>query len=408
MFNRLFDTTLRRLIGTGTLTVIDAEGTSRTYGSGSSPQCTVRFTDPDLPRKLLANPDLALGEAYMDERLTIEEGDLPDFLALILANRGAGHTALPIEAHLAMRRSLRRAAQRNPVSRAQRNVAHHYDLSGALYDLFLDEDRNYSCAYFKTPNDTLEVAQAQKKAHIARKLLLEPDMRVFDIGCGWGGLALTLARDHGARVLGVTLSEEQHKVANERVQAAGLADRIEIRLADYRTVTGSFDRVVSVGMFEHVGVPHYREYFSHVRQRLTEDGVALIHTIGRNTPPGSTSPWIDKYIFPGGYVPALSEMMAPIEKERLWVTDVEVWRLHYAETLRHWRERFEANIDAARALYDERFCRMWRYYLTASEMSFRHFNQNVFQVQIARRQDAVPLTRDYLYEGLKQDGPVAG
>ncbi|MFD0980538.1 class I SAM-dependent methyltransferase [Tropicimonas aquimaris] len=397
MWNRVLDTSLRRLVGTGTLTVVDAEGSARTYGAGDAPRVTVHLKDPDLAQKLLRNPDLALGEAYMDGRLTIEEDDLPALMALLLMNRGDGRTIPAIQANLALRQMLRRAAQTNPLPRAQANVAHHYDISQALYDLFLDADLNYSCAYFRHPDDTLETAQAQKKAHIAAKLRLEPDMRVFDIGCGWGGMALTLARDHGARVLGVTLSEEQHRVASQRVQEAGLAERIELRLADYRTVTGSFDRVVSVGMFEHVGVPHYREYFSHVRDRLTGDGVALIHTIGRYTPPGSTSPWITKYIFPGGYVPALSEVMAAVEKERLWTTDVEVWRLHYAETLLKWRERFETNIDAVREMFDERFCRMWRYYLVASEMSFRHHNQVVFQLQLARRQDAVPLTRDYLH-----------
>ncbi|MDE3239503.1 MAG: class I SAM-dependent methyltransferase, partial [Paracoccaceae bacterium] len=282
-------------------------------------------------------------------------------------------------------------------SRARRNVAHHYDLSGELYDLFLDEDRQYSCAYFADPSMTLEEAQRAKKAHIANKLLLEPGMTVLDIGCGWGGLGLTLARDYGARVVGVTLSEEQHKVATRRAKEAGLSDRVEFRLCDYRTVTETFDRVVSVGMFEHVGVPHYREYFSAVHDRLAPDGVALIHTIGRVTPPGSTSPWILKYIFPGGYVPALSEMMSAVEKNALWSTDIEVWRMHYAYTLRHWHDRFVAKQDKAKALYDERFCRMWRYYLIASEMSFRHYGQCVFQVQLARRQEAVPLTRTYLY-----------
>jgi cyclopropane-fatty-acyl-phospholipid synthase len=222
-------------------------------------------------------------------------------------------------------------------------------------------------------------------------------MRVLDIGCGWGGMALTLARDHGARVVGVTLSEEQHRIAARRVREAGLEGRVEIRLADYRSVTGTFDRVVSVGMFEHVGVPHYGEYFATLSDRLAEGGVALVHTIGRMGPPGVTSPWIGKYIFPGGYIPALSEMTAAIERQPLYMTDVEIWRLHYAETLRHWHDRFVANEDRARALYDDRFCRMWRYYLVAAEMTFRHNWQCVFQVQLAHRQEAVPLTRDYLY-----------
>jgi cyclopropane-fatty-acyl-phospholipid synthase len=289
------------------------------------------------------------------------------------------------------------ARQFNPAGRSRANVAHHYDLSGALYDLFLDADRQYSCAYFARPGMTLEQAQEAKKAHIAAKLLLEPGMRVLDIGCGWGGMALTLARRHGARVLGVTLSQEQHRVATERARAAELSGQVEFRLADYRSVEGTFDRILSVGMFEHVGVPHYRTYFRTLCDRLAPDGVALVHTIGRAAPPGATNPWIAKYIFPGGYCPALSEVAAAVEKEGLWQTDIEVWRLHYAETLRHWHDRFMANIDTARALYDERFCRMWRFYLVASELTFRLNRQCVFQIQLARRQDAVPLTRDYLH-----------
>ncbi|WP_106206551.1 SAM-dependent methyltransferase [Aliiruegeria haliotis] len=397
MWSGLLDRLLERIVHDGRLTVRGAGVVERTYGNGSGPQVTIWLHDPTLPRRLILNPDLALGEAYMDQDLTIDGDDLPGFLALLLMNRGAGKSGWAIRLNLGLRRLLRRVQQYNPLQRARQNVAHHYDLSGALYDLFLDEDRQYSCAYFRSPEDTLEQAQAQKKAHIARKLRLEPGMRVLDIGCGWGGMALTLAGEHGAHVLGVTLSREQHAVAQQRAEMAGLADRAEFRLMDYREVTGEFDRIVSVGMFEHVGVPHYREYFGHVRDRLTVDGIAVVHTIGRNTPPGSTSPWISKYIFPGGYLPALSEVMAAVEKERLWTTDVEVWRLHYAETLRHWRERFAANEGAALALYDARFCRMWRYYLTASEMSFRYHNQVVFQVQLSRRQDAVPLTRDYLY-----------
>jgi cyclopropane-fatty-acyl-phospholipid synthase len=296
---------------------------------------------------------------------------------------------------------MRAIDQHNPMTIARKNVAHHYDLSGALYDLFLDSDKQYSCAYFRHPDDTLEQAQAQKKAHIAGKLLLEPGMRVLDIGCGWGGMALTLARDYGANVLGVTLSEEQHKVATARAAAEGLQDKVEFRLTDYRKVQDRFDRIVSVGMFEHVGVPHYGEYFTQVHDKLTEDGVALIHTIGRAFPPGYTNPWIAKYIFPGGYVPAMSEVMKAVEQKDLWVTDVEVWRLHYAETLRHWHARFMANRDKVARLYDERFCRMWRYYLIAAEMTFRYNRQCVFQFQISRRQDAVPLTREYLYADLQ-------
>lgn len=396
MWERLLGQMLHSLIRKGRLRVILPSGAVRSFGD-DGPEVIVHLTDPDLPRRIVLNPDLAVGEAYMDGSFTIEGDDLHGFLGLVLENRGNGASSLPLKVNQTVRRAMRRLQQNNPIARARRNVAHHYDLSGDLYDLFLDEDRQYSCAYFRTPDDTLEQAQIQKKQHIAAKLLLEPGMRVLDIGCGWGGTALTLARDFGVHVTGVTLSREQHKLATARAAEAGLSDRIDIRLTDYRQVTDQFDRIVSVGMFEHVGAPHYREYFGFVRDHLTEDGVALIHTIGRMEPPGTTSPWILKYIFPGGYVPAMSEALSAIERERLWVDDVEVWRLHYADTLRHWYARFVANEDKARALYDERFCRMWRYYLVASEMTFRSYRQAVFQFQLSRRQDAVPLTRDYLY-----------
>jgi len=336
------------------------------------------------------------GEVYMDGTVVIENDDLYGMLSLLLANAAVAPRNWR-EWTMKLHRLMRWVEQFNPADRSKRNVAHHYDLSGELYDLFLDEDRQYSCAYFRQADYTLEEAQSAKKHHIAKKLLIEPGMTVLDIGCGWGGLALTLARDYGARVLGVTLSEEQHKVAVQRARDAGLEDQVEFRLCDYRSVSGQFDRVVSVGMFEHVGVPQYRTYFRTVHDRLAPDGIALIHTIGRPTPPGATSPWITKYIFPGGYCPSLSGTMAAMGKEHLYGADVAIWRLHYAETLGNWYDRFMANIDGAKALYDERFCRMWRYYLIASELTFRHNNQCVFQIQLAHKQDAVPLTRDYLY-----------
>ena len=398
MWDRILDRLLRSLIRDGNLTVQMPSGARQSYGNGSGPAVTVTLHDPALPGRLVRGPDMALGEAYMDQTLTVENDDLAGFLALLLRNAADGRAdwwRYPLER---AQRLLRLAQQITPAPRARANVAHHYDLSGGLYDLFLDPDRQYSCGYFKTPDDTLEQAQAQKKAHIAAKLRLAPGMRVLDIGCGWGGMALSLARDHGVQVLGITLSLEQHRIATARAAEAGLGGQVEFRLTDYRAVTGKFDRIVSVGMFEHVGVPQYRTYFRQVRDLLAPDGVALIHTIGRTTPPGITSPWITRYIFPGGYCPALSEVMPAVQSSGLWTTDIEVWRLHYAETLRHWRKRFEANIDRAAALYDDRFCRMWRYYLTASEMTFRHYGQCVFQIQLAHRQDAVPLTRDYLYK----------
>lgn len=397
MWEKAFEVFLSRLVEKGTLVVTLPSGRVVRAGQGA-PEIAVTLHDPALPRRLCLTPEMALGEAYMDGTLTIAGDDLRGLMTLVTRNVARAQQ-LPLWGGIAGRlRDLKRGFdQWNPAHRAQANVAHHYDLSGALYDLFLDADKQYSCAYFRDPGMTLEEAQAAKKAHIAGKLLLEPGMRVLDIGCGWGGMALTLARDHGARVVGVTLSEEQIKLARERAKAAGLEDRVEFHLMDYRKVEGPFDRIVSVGMFEHVGVPHYREYFGKVRDLLTPDGVALIHTIGRLRPPTSTSPWITKYIFPGGYCPALSEVTAAIEKERVEQTDIEVWRHHYAMTLRHWHDRFVGRIEEAKRLYDERFCRMWRFYLIASELTFVEGHQVVFQLQLARRKDAVPLTRDYLY-----------
>lgn len=397
MWDRLFLDFLDKIFRLGRLTVITADGKVHGFGDGTgAPSVTVRLLEADLPRRIVLNPDLAVGEAYMDGRLLIEGDALHDFFALVLTNltrRQLTWWQAPIRLS---QQALRGVAQHNPISRAQSNVAHHYDLSGELYDLFLDEDRQYSCAYFPDPDMTLEQAQAAKKAHVAKKLLLEPGMSVLDIGCGWGGTALTLARDFGVTVVGVTLSTEQHALAVKRAEEAGLSDRVEFRLSDYRAVTGTFDRIVSVGMFEHVGAPHYREYFRTIERLLTPDGVALVHTIGRQTPPGYTSAFIRKHIFPGGYIPALSEIAAALEDTALWTTDIEVWRLHYALTLRHWHDRFMARQDRARDLYDDRFVRMWRYYLVASEMSFRHDRRCVFQIQLSRRQDAVPLVRDYM------------
>jgi len=401
MWEKLFDRMLRVIMQTGSFEVTMPSGVRRSYGDGSGATVKVRIHDTATLRKILVSPELGLGEAYMDGDLSIEDDDLRGLLSVIVANLGKDHSTGWQKFLTNWRKFKRRALQYNPVGTAQRNVAHHYDLSGELYNLFLDSDRQYSCAYFRTPGDSLDDAQKGKKTHIASKLLIEPGMRVLDIGCGWGGMGLTLARDFGARVVGVTLSEEQHRVAQSRAEAESLSDMVEFRLMDYRNVNETFDRIVSVGMFEHVGAPHYNEYFHHVRDRMTEDGIALIHSIGRSTPPGATSPWILKYIFPGGYIPSISEVMQAVEHQNLWPTDIEIWRLHYAETLRHWSDRFMTNIEQVKSLYDERFCRMWRFYLAASEMTFRHNRQFVFQLQIARRQDAVPLTRDYLY-GMNQ------
>ncbi len=342
------------------------------------------------------NPGLAAGEAFMDGRLIIEQGTLYDFLDLCLVGinerKRSGFGGIP----RTLGQLLRHLHQYNPIGRAQRNVAHHYDLSSRLYELFLDADRQYSCAYFEAPDIDLDSAQRMKKRHLAAKLMIRPGQRVLDIGCGWGGLGLYLAQTCGAEVTGVTLSAEQHRVANDRAAEAGLSHIARFELGDYRDLGGEFDRIVSVGMFEHVGVGHYQEFFDKVRSLLPKDGIALLHSIGNAEGPSWTNPWIRKYIFPGGYIPALSEVLPKVENAGLWVTDIEILRLHYAETLRAWRRRFEANRQAIVDLYDERFARMWEFYLVGSELFFRRLGGMNFQIQMARERDAAPLTRDYI------------
>ena len=398
MWDTTFDRMARRFIRQGQLTVIYPTSEARVYGTGQ-PEARMHIRTRAALRQLCLAPELALGEGYMDGTIEIGGNDeLEALLRLLLRNRrpDAFPAYLRMIEHLKFR--ARSWVQRNTARSAKANVSHHYDISDDLYRLMLDADMQYSCAYFTHPDMTLEEAQTAKKAHIARKLLIEQDMEVLDIGCGWGGMALTLARDYGARVTGVTLSENQLATAKARAREAGLDDRINFRLMDYRDLDQRFDRIVSVGMLEHVGLPHYGEYFSKVADLLAPDGVALIHSIGRVAPPMSQSPWINKYIFPGGYVPSLSELMPAIENSRLWQTDIEVWRLHYAKTLRIWRDRFDANIGTVRGWYDERFIRMWRYYLTACIMGFEEQDQCVYHLQLAHQRDAVPLTRDYLHD----------
>jgi cyclopropane-fatty-acyl-phospholipid synthase len=389
---------LRRLVRRGTLDIIDAGGRTHRFAGEAGPSLTVRLHDRALEWKLFLNPRLYLGEAFMDGTLTVENAAIYDFLEFAAINMALAPKNLLTPLYEGFGRSFRVLQQFNPLSRARQNVAHHYDLSDTLYDLFLDADRQYSCAYFTGSDQTIEEAQGKKKRHIAAKLLLKPGQSVLDIGCGWGGLALYLARECGVSVTGLTLSTEQLKVAERRAAAAGLADRVRFELLDYRQATGRYDRIVSVGMFEHVGVVHYNTFFRKVGELLTEDGVALLHTIGRQDGPGITNPWMRKYIFPGGYSPALSEVVPVVERVGLWVTDVEVLRLHYAETLRAWRQRFNANRERVRALYDERFCRMWEFYLAGSEIAFRHQGHVNFQIQLAKRVDSVPMTRDYMVD----------
>lgn len=407
---------LRYVVKKGHLTVYESSGRSWSVGDGSKPSVTLHLRDRSIGREIALNPHLKFGEGYMDGRLDITEGDVWDLMDLLGINVGTGY-GTPLAAFIGrLRRVYRRLLQYNPIGRAQENVAHHYDLDGRLYDLFLDTDRQYSCAYFDPADATLDDAQLAKKRHIAAKLALEPNTRILDIGSGWGGLGLYLAQMGDVDVTGVTLSEEQHTLSNARADARGLADRVRFQLQDYRLLEPSFDRIVSVGMFEHVGVGHYREYFQQVARLLADDGVALIHSIGRIDGPGTTNPWVAKYIFPGGYIPALSEVLPAIEQAGLFVTDVEILRLHYAETLRHWRERFTANRDRAKDIYDERFCRMWEFYLAASEASFRHMGFMVFQVQLTKEVAALPPTRRYIddaeaqylrREGLTRSNPNA-
>lgn len=404
MWERILHSMLSRLVTRGDLRVTWPDGSETRYGAGAPPQASVTLCDRGTVRSLCLSPVLALGEGYMDGRIEIADDDLHPLLSLLQRARERGGRMPPwIEFANNAQLALSIFLQRNSPISARANVAHHYDLSDELYRLFLDEDMQYSCAYFTDPDMSLEAAQEAKKAHIAAKLRLEPGMRVLDIGCGWGGMALTLARDHGAHVTGVTLSKNQLATARSRVDAAGLSDQVEIRLQDYRNVKDTFDRVVSVGMLEHVGRPQFRTYFQKVADVLAPNGISLIHTIGRSSRPSPTSPWIDKYIFPGGYVPSMSDLVPEIERAGLWMADIEVLRGHYGPTLQRWRDRFEANLDQVREMYDERFVRMWRFYLVACQTAFEEQHQGVFHFQLSKEQDAVPLTRDYLYSGSPEE-----
>jgi len=387
---------LRSFVRVGELVVIDADGQSHLFSGAPGPRVTMRLTDRSLYRKLFLNPELHAGEAYMDGRLRFEGSTLRDFLTLFSVNRlSLGNQPLQ-KALRRISRGLKRFQQANPVGKAQRNVAHHYDLGNAFYKLFLDEGMQYSCAYFLDDSDSLEEAQRNKLRLIAAKLDLKPGLRILDIGSGWGDLALYLATMEEVDVTGVTLSTEQHALANEKAQRAGLGDRVRFELQDYRNVAGRFDRIVSVGMFEHVGVHHYGEFFAKINELIADDGLMLLHSIGHMSPPGTASPWLRKYIFPGAYSPALSEVFTAVEQASLWVTDLEFLRLHYAKTLAHWCRRFEANRARIAEMYDERFCRMWEFYLISAEMMFRTGSQLVFHMQLARRRDAAPIVRDYV------------
>jgi cyclopropane-fatty-acyl-phospholipid synthase len=394
--DRLLRFLLGHFIRRGNIRVTTSRGAVFTLGDGTGKPVAFRFVTRAAEWALLRDPELTFGESYMDGSLVVEQGSIADVLKVVMRQQ---QDEPPQWARLQgwVRFLRRRWAQFNPRRRSRQNVAHHYDLDGRLYSLFLDADRQYSCAYFETADQSLDDAQLAKKRHLAAKLLLRPGQNVLDIGCGWGGLALYVAELTGASVTGVTLSQEQFGIATSRAAEKHLSDKAQFRLQDYRDIGEKFDRIVSVGMFEHVGVNHYNRFFQRVRDLLTDDGVALIHYIGRSDQPCATNAFIARYIFPGGYIPALSEVMPAIERSGLIVTDIEILRLHYAMTLRHWRERFLARWDEAKALQGERFCRMWEFYLAGSEAAFRYQNLVVFQIQLSRKVEALPIVRDYMH-----------
>jgi cyclopropane-fatty-acyl-phospholipid synthase len=405
--DRLLRYFLKQFIRRGAMSVTTASGAKFSCGDGTGQPVAVRFLTTDAERRILLDPELGLGEVYMDGLFVVENGSIADALAILLGQP----EILPRWARpqWLLRYLVRHAKQFNPRGRAKNNVAHHYDLDGRLYSLFLDADKQYSCAYFETPDATLDDAQLAKKRHLAAKLLIGRGDRVLDIGSGWGGLGLYLAEMTGANVTGVTLSTEQFNVSNGRAAEKNLTASAKFLLEDYRDISGQFDRIVSVGMFEHVGVDFYETYFRRCAELLTDDGVMVLHSIGRSDGPDVTNPWISKYIFPGGYIPALSEVMPAIERAGLLVCDIEILRLHYAQTLKAWRERFMARREEAVRLYDERFARMWEFYLASSEMSFRKQNLMNFQVQLTKRQGVVPMTRDYItHEEAKLRGVERG
>ena len=388
---------LAKAVRTGSLEVIAADGDRLVFGDGTEPRVRVRLTDERALWALLLDPDLKTGELFTDGRLLVEEGTIYDFVSLVLRHGGQIETSKMVRTINRIRTKTLLWGQRNSPFRARRNVVHHYDLGDALYALFLDPDWQYSCAYFETEGQSLADAQVAKKRHVASKLRLESDHRVLDIGCGWGGLACYLAETAGAaKILGVTLSQDQLVRARRTAEERGLADRVRFDLTDYRAVRGKFHRIVSVGMFEHVGLRHYSAFLDSCHSLLTEDGVMLLHTIGCTDAPGLTNPWLTRYIFPGGHLPSLSDIVSVAERSGLIITDIEILRFHYADTLQAWRANFMKRRAEAAAMFDERFCRMWEYYLAMAEAAFRFDTVVVFQVQLTKRRDAVPRTRDYI------------
>jgi len=389
---------LNKIVRRGDLRMIDASGKSHTFGDGTGKHVVSRILDKSYELKLAKNPALYLGESYMKGRFVMESGSIYDFLEIILSNAEHNSYASFLDGVTWFRLLTKKIEQYNPVFRARRNVSHHYDISNEIYDLFLDSDKQYSCAYFDTGTETLEQAQLAKKRHLAAKLDVKDGQKILDIGSGWGGLGLYLAGLGNVNLTGITLSTDQLAESRQRADRKGLTDRVSFEYKDYRNMNRQFDRIVSVGMFEHVGTVHYATYFRKIHDLLSDDDIAVVHSIGRFDRPTVTNPFISKYIFPGGYIPALSEVLPAIEKSKLYVTDIEILRLHYAETLRRWRRRFCASWPKAAEILDENFCRMWEFYLAGSEAAFRYQKLMVFQIQLTKKLSGVPLTRDYMFE----------
>ena len=388
---------LNKLSFKGTLEVIDHKNKTHKYGQ-SDPLVTIRLKSKSVERKLFFNPGLHIGEAYMNNELTIEQGSIEDFVNIITNCYDdfiSNNKFYKLYEYLST--ILMPFQQVNQIVKSKKNVSHHYDIDENLYKLFLDKDMQYSCAYFHNPNISLDQAQKDKKEHIINKLQINQDMKVLDIGCGWGGMAIEIAKSTGAKVKGITLSENQFKTASARAQKEGLSDKVTFALQDYRNEKDSYDRIVSVGMFEHVGVKYFKTYLKKTNEILKDSGVFLLHTIGQRGIPTATSPWIRKYIFPGGYIPSLSEIMNETQKLNINVTDIEILRLHYAHTLSHWYKNVIENKDKIIRMFDERFFRMWEFYLLASKYSFVNMGNVVFQIQIAKNINNLPLTRNYIY-----------
>ena len=389
---------LNNLIKYDGFELIDANSKKYVIGNPVKEKPIVlKLFDQKLMQKLLINPDLYFGEAYMNGSLVIQNGTITEFLDLAFRNIGRGDINFYGTVIKKIKGTFRYLTSFNKIVKSKENVAHHYDISEKLYDLFLDKNRQYSCAYFKNENDTLEEAQKNKMHHIIKKLNIKPNQKVLDIGSGWGTLALEIAKETNASVTGITLSENQFEYSKNKAKEMNLSNQVEFKLIDYRQLNEKFDKIVSVGMFEHVGRKFYRTYFNTVSKLLNEKGIALIHTIGSTMPPRDPQPWITKYIFPGGYTPSLSEAVKPIEDSGLIISDIEVLRLHYAHTLRHWKERFLSKKDAVLDMFDEKFFRMWEFYLASCEMAFKWGDQVVFQFQLTKDNTSVPNTRDYIY-----------